>query len=615
MSLETAPAQRPHGVLGVWGPLLSAVGNAFKIQVHLRKVVHKDRFMRKSSVIPAIGNRIWRDLIHNPLHLIFSVDVLGLTSSTLASLSKGFAELSTDGQFLQLRSKQVSSRRITGVGDGIMQGTEALAQGVAFGVSGVVTKPVESARQNGLLGLAHGLGRAFLGFIVQPVSGALDFFSLTVDGIGASCSRCLEILNNKTSFQRIRNPRAIRSDNVLREYCEREAVGQMILYLAEASRHFGCTEIFRETSKFAFSDYYEDHFEVPYQRIVLVTNKRVMLLQCMDADKMDKKPCKIMWDVPWEELMALELAKAGYPRPSHLILHLKNFRRSEPFVRIIKCRVDEESEGRESQALRICKVVRKMWKAHQSGTKCVMLRVASIQRYVCFAWSEADGRDPHNQLRAVVKSQEISLSDSVPDTSRFVKHTINFSRVWSSEQQLKGQCTLCRKQVLEGGGLCSIWRPFCPDGYVSVGDVARVGSHPPNVAAVYRNSDKLFTIPMGYDLVWRNCLDDYATPVSIWLPRAPEGYVSLGCVAVPGFTEPEPNTVYCVAESLAEETEFEEQKIWSAPDSYPWACHIYQVRSDALHFVALRQPREETDWKPTRVLDDPNTHVQSSETH
>lgn len=70
--------------------------------------MHKDRFMRRSSISSAIGNRIWRDLIHNPLHLIFSVDVLGMTSSTLASLSKGFAELSTDGQFLQLRSKQVS---------------------------------------------------------------------------------------------------------------------------------------------------------------------------------------------------------------------------------------------------------------------------------------------------------------------------------------------------------------------------------------------------------------------------------------------------------------------------------------------------------------------------
>lgn len=54
---------------------------------------------------------------------------------------------------------------------------------------------------------------------------------------------------------------------------------QMILYLAEASRHLGCTDIFKEPSKYAWSDYYEDYFILPYQRIALVTNKRVMLLQ------------------------------------------------------------------------------------------------------------------------------------------------------------------------------------------------------------------------------------------------------------------------------------------------------------------------------------------------
>jgi hypothetical protein len=54
---------------------------------------------------------------------------------------------------------------------------------------------------------------------------------------------------------------------------------QMILYLAEASTQFGCTVIFKEPSKFAWSDYYEEHFSVPHDRIVLVTNKRVMLLQ------------------------------------------------------------------------------------------------------------------------------------------------------------------------------------------------------------------------------------------------------------------------------------------------------------------------------------------------
>ncbi|XP_077244890.1 pleckstrin homology (PH) domain-containing protein [Tasmannia lanceolata] len=600
LSMETAPTQRPQGVLGMWSPILSAVGNAFKIQVHLRKVMHKNRFMRKSSVVPAIVNRICRDLIHNPLHLIFAVDVLGMTSSTLASLSKGFAELSTDGQFLQLRSKQVGSRRITGVSDGILRGTEALAQGFAFGVSGVVTKPMESARQHGILGLAHGLGRAFLGFIVQPVSGALDFVSLTVDGIGASCTRCLEVFSNKATYQRIRNPRAILANGVLMEYCEKEALGQMVLHLAEASRHFGCTEIFKEPSKYAWSDHYEDHFTLPYRRILLITNKRVMLLQCLAPDKMDKKPCKIMWDVPWEELMTLELAKAGYPKPSHLILHLKNFKKSESFVRLIKCSVEEEGEG-EPQAVKICLVVRKMWKMHQSDMKTLTLKVPSSQRYVHFAWDEADGRNSRSQIKPMIRSREFPSVSSVSGERKFIKHSVNFQRIWSSEQDSKGRCTLCPKQVVQDGEICSIWRPISPDGYISIGDVTRVGIHPPNVAAVYRNIDGLFATPVGYDLVWRNCLDDYVTPVSIWLPRAPEGFVSVGCVAVAGFTEPQPDTAYCVSETVAEKSVFEERIVWAAPDLYPWACYVYQVQSEALHFIALRQPKQETDWTPMRV--------------
>ncbi|XP_052881690.1 uncharacterized protein LOC108482794 [Gossypium arboreum] len=602
VSLETAPAQRPHGVLGVWSPILSAVGNAFRIQVHLRRVMRKDRFMRRSSIARAVVNRIWQDLIHNPLHLLFSVDVLGMTSSTLASLSKGFAELSTDGQFLQMRSKQVSSRRITGVGDGIIQGAEALAQGVAFGVVGVVRKPVENARQYGLLGLAQGIGRAFLGIFVQPVSGVLDFFSLTVDGIGASCSKCLEVLNNKSTFQRIRNPRAIRADGILREYSEKEATGQMVLYLAQASQHFGCTEIFKVPSKFAWSDHYEEHFLLTNHKIVLVTDKRVMLLQCSSLDKMDKKPCKIMWDVPWKELLALELANQGNQLPSHLLLHLKNFKRSESFVRVIKCNV-EEVEGIEPQAVKICSVARKMWRMYQADVNSIMLKVPSSQRYVYFSGSENDRKSVHALKKSIIKSRELSSSSSALEETKFVRHSVNFMKIWSSERELKGRCSLCRKKASDDGGLCSIWRPTCPDGYVSVGDIARVGNHPPNVAAVYQSIDKLFALPVGYDLVWRNCMDDYTTPVSIWYPRAPEGFISLGCVAVPGFEEPEPDLVQCVAEVILEETTFEEQKIWSAPESYPWGCHVYQVKSEALHFVALRESKEYKDWKPRKIPD------------
>lgn len=86
-----------------------------------------------------------------------------------------------------------------------------------------------------------------------------------------------------------------------------------------------------------------------------------------------------MWDVPWEELMALELAKAGHPKPSHLILHLKNFKRSENFVQVIKCSIEEE-EG-EPQAVRLCSAVRKIWKAHQIDSKSLTLKASTLMLY------------------------------------------------------------------------------------------------------------------------------------------------------------------------------------------------------------------------------------------
>lgn len=97
--------------------------------------------------------------------------------------------------------------------------------------------------------------------------------------------------------------------------------------------------------------------------------------QCSDQDKIDKKPSKIIWDVPWEELLALELAKVRNPRPSHLIIHLKNFRRSESFVRLIKCNTDED-EDNEPQAVRICSSVRKTWKASQTDKRVIALKVS-----------------------------------------------------------------------------------------------------------------------------------------------------------------------------------------------------------------------------------------------
>lgn len=69
------------------------------------------------------------------------------------------------------------------------------------------------------------------------------------------------------------------------------------------------------------------------------------------------------------------------------------------------------------------------------------------------------------------------------------------------------------------------------------------------------------------------------------------------------YQEPPLELAYCVSERIVEETQFEEQMVWTAPDAYPWACYVYQPQSEALQFIALRRPKEESDWRPMRVSD------------
>jgi vacuolar protein sorting-associated protein 13A/C len=58
-----------------------------------------------------------------------------------------------------------------------------ILQGVVQGVTGIVTKPVEGARQEGVKGFFKGAGKGLVGVVVRPASGVVDFASSSFDGI------------------------------------------------------------------------------------------------------------------------------------------------------------------------------------------------------------------------------------------------------------------------------------------------------------------------------------------------------------------------------------------------------------------------------------------------
>lgn len=75
----------------------------------------------------------------------------------------------------------------------------------------------------------------------------------------------------------------------------------------------------------------------------------------------------------------------------------------------------------------------------------------SSQRYVEFAADETKVLDSSNKNKPIIKLRGFSSVNSLSDDKRFVKHSVNFQKVWSSEHESKSQCTLFLKQVKKRG--------------------------------------------------------------------------------------------------------------------------------------------------------------------
>ena len=61
-----------------------------------------------------------------------------------------------------------------GVLSGLMEGGESLITGLASGVTGLFSKPIEGALQNGPSGFVRGIGIGVVGVAVGPVLGVAD---------------------------------------------------------------------------------------------------------------------------------------------------------------------------------------------------------------------------------------------------------------------------------------------------------------------------------------------------------------------------------------------------------------------------------------------------------
>lgn len=202
----------------------------------------------------------------------------GAASRITGAMGKGIAALTFDKEYQRKRRLQ-TSRQAT-LHEDLAQSGKGLVLGFVQGVSGVVTKPFEGAKDDGVEGFVKGVGKGMIGLFTRPAAGVVDFASGSLNAVR-------RVADTTEETKRSRAPRMMSEDGITRPYSALEAEGNsLILEL--------------EKGKYVHTDTYLHHIRIAGKDILLLTNRRLLYLTPNDLFG----GVQIEWEHPWSEFSA-----------------------------------------------------------------------------------------------------------------------------------------------------------------------------------------------------------------------------------------------------------------------------------------------------------------------
>ncbi|XP_017837309.1 vacuolar protein sorting-associated protein 13 isoform X2 [Drosophila busckii] len=183
----------------------------------------------------------------------------GAMSKITGAMGKGLAALTFDDDY-QRKRRQGMHNKPKNFHEGLARSGKGLVMGFVDGVTGVVTKPVSGAREQGVEGFFKGLGKGAVGLVARPTAGMVDFASGSFEAV----KRATE---SGEDAKRMRPPRFQHYDHVLRPYCHTEAMGNKMLKELDKGK-YGCTDSFVHVEEI-----------IQKSEFLLVTNYRLIYVQ------------------------------------------------------------------------------------------------------------------------------------------------------------------------------------------------------------------------------------------------------------------------------------------------------------------------------------------------
>ncbi|XP_028027252.1 vacuolar protein sorting-associated protein 13 isoform X3 [Bombyx mandarina] len=202
----------------------------------------------------------------------------GAVSRITGAMGHGLAALSLDKDY-QRRRRDNINKPPANLQEGLARSGKGLVMGVFDGVTGVFTKPIEGARDQGVEGFFKGLGKGAVGLVARPTAGVVDFASGSLDAVKRAADMSEEVTKRRAA-------RYLPPDTGVRPYSRSQAEGYKMLFELEKG-------------KYVTTDTYEAHvWVIPAKEVVVCTDKRILYLEKNNVFG----GWQIVWTYLWTEL-------------------------------------------------------------------------------------------------------------------------------------------------------------------------------------------------------------------------------------------------------------------------------------------------------------------------
>ncbi|WPK23425.1 hypothetical protein PUMCH_000665 [Australozyma saopauloensis] len=201
------------------------------------------------------------------------------------SLAKGLAVATMDKQFQERRRLNQRRNRPKHALYGFKSGADSFFDSISSGVTGIASAPIEGAAKDGAGGFFKGLGKGFIGLPTKTAIGFFDLASNVSEGI-----RNTTTVFDTDGLEKVRLPRTIAYDHVIRSFSSREAQGQFWLKSLDGGKFLDQT--------------YLAHLVLPgEEKAVLVTFEFILLFQINSME--------ISWTVTFDRVKTISLESTG----------------------------------------------------------------------------------------------------------------------------------------------------------------------------------------------------------------------------------------------------------------------------------------------------------------